>query len=64
MKITLYIRRHKTMPTHFTMRTDTTAERDDSPRIHNLGVEIKEAIDRIIEKCEKESVVRVGKVGQ
>lgn len=53
MKITLYIRRHPNRPHEACMFARLEDEPCyDTPRVSNLGTDIKAALDKIIANCE------------
>jgi len=56
MKVTLTIRNAGSGRVKVT--TDFKHESNDTPRIHNLGMEIKEALDEMTDECAR---VRVAK---
>lgn len=56
MKIILNITKGN-KPSHVFMSTKIKRDEDDTPRIHVLGRDIRQALDEIIANCEKEGIV-------
>ena len=57
MQIKIFIRSDKRHPAKATMRADYNCESGDSPRVHNLGLDIYNQLQEIIESCEKRGYI-------